>query len=914
MRIQWYELSEQEQTTFRVVRAFIDSRLDQRETIDWALKLGVRERSSRLAVLESVDDQRRRALGEPWSTAWRILEESWEAPNADERASLDGYDLQLRIKSGERSGALIAKIVDLVRPTLDVEALSTFYGKASDRTGPIRSVDDLFRTGLTSKRLENPDLLQLDKIDDPKFLFSLAAELDAAVSSGLEVARRNGWSEAGSRWRIGQLNRVYYVPEIDRGKDEHEPDEFHRGIAPSVKTLYAVVERLLELDTTSAFEFIERWRISRSEIYKRLWAAISRDARAATPEVVASMLKQLNDVEFWEIHWFPEFSELRAKRYSDLSLQDQSEIAARIRKLPPKRLWPKVVTPDEVVVYRESRSIQELRRISLAGGKLPLRDEILLDLEERSEPSRLLKNVDDGFLKSPKATFVAPNSEGKFDLLIGEHRLKAIESSLRSKRMGLQDDPAQRARDWMQQDQNVGLVLADLETATNSGEAFPNVWEWFGWIHKPSASNTGSKSADASGTEGTRVLSLIANLPLRTISDAIDGIAHWLSTWERVIAKLPESFFVWEKIWPVAVNATNAAKPSEPTDFEMVESDSRQTEEAQPKDLDTLNSPVGKLTGVFLASCPSLNIGPAPFDADVNLKTMLYSIVASTGRAKLIGTYRLIEELDYFLNAAPAWAQLNLVEPLNNDNAESIALWRAIGRRTRFTKTLRNIGRAMSIRATDRRLGRETQKSLATSLIVEVLHSHIEKREPVIATALITQMIRSVDDEIRAHLAGVLSRFVKAVSSANSSGISAYSAEQIFRESIEPFLQNIWPQERSLSTPGISREFADLPSATKGMFAEAVEAIERFIVPFDCWSMIDFGLYGEESGLAKLGLIDSFKKAKAFLHLLDLTIGNSEGSVIPSDLSDALAQIDKVAQSLSKTDTFRRLSTAANRS
>ncbi|MBY4606372.1 hypothetical protein K6M90_01615 [Rhizobium sp. 9T] len=59
-----------------------------------------------------------------------------------------------------------------------------------------------------------------------------------------------------------------------------------------------------------------------------------------------------------------------------------------------------------------------------------------------------------------------------------------------------------------------------------------------------------------------------------------------------------------------------------------------------------------------------------------------------------------------------------------------------------------------------------------------------------------------------------------------------------------------------------------------------IRTIARFLVPFECWSMLDYGLYGENDGEGKLALIDDEAKANALLRLLDLTVGTSEGAVI----------------------------------
>jgi hypothetical protein len=174
-------------------------------------------------------------------------------------------------------------------------------------------------------------------------------------------------------------------------------------------------------------------------------------------------------------------------------------------------------------------------------------------------------------------------------------------------------------------------------------------------------------------------------------------------------------------------------------------------------------------------------------------------------------------------------------------------------------------------------------------------------------------LIRSLDDEVRAYGAGTVQRFVREVSTSTGNKELPPSPEELLRGAAKPFLEQVWPQERSLATPGISRALADLPATAGGAFSDAVDAIERFLVPFECWSMLEYGLYGEEDGEPKLSKINNQDKASAFLRLLDRTIGGTETSVVPMDLGDALEQIRKVAPNLVESRQFRRLSTASRR-
>ena len=107
----------------------------------------------------------------------------------------------------------------------------------------------------------------------------------------------------------------------------------------------------------------------------------------------------------------------------------------------------------------------------------------------------------------------------------------------------------------------------------------------------------------------------------------------------------------------------------------------------------------------------------------------------------MIVLHRLIEELPYFLRADHAWTEQTLITPLLNDDGASLALWRAIARRTHFTDVLKIIGSAMAERATDLRLGRETRQRLVFSLVVDALHAFRASRAPAVPNSRVQQML-----------------------------------------------------------------------------------------------------------------------------------------------------------------------------
>jgi hypothetical protein len=90
-------LSDHERAVVTSAVAFLQDRLEQPATIEWALKLDTGDTVKRAAVQDLLDGPRGWQLPQPWQLAWRLIEESWEAP-AERRRNPDHRILE-RIKT-----------------------------------------------------------------------------------------------------------------------------------------------------------------------------------------------------------------------------------------------------------------------------------------------------------------------------------------------------------------------------------------------------------------------------------------------------------------------------------------------------------------------------------------------------------------------------------------------------------------------------------------------------------------------------------------------------------------------------------------------------------------------------------------------------------------------------------------------
>lgn len=891
MRPLWVDLDERERAVFQAVFAFLRSRLADWQSIEWALRLSPGDRAKRIAVLVLIDREVRR-ITEPWNAAWRLIEESWASGGVDEHDTTGQYAAKKRLQDGDRSGALTHFITDLIAPRLKLEA-------RIESTKRPRTIHDLLSMRLTSGTYIDPRTLGLETITEPDFLTSLARSLDSALIRGLEWARQTGWSGQELPWQIGALRRVFHVSADTSG----DPDKYNRGIAPCVKLLYEVVNRLAVVQASRAREFAQHWRAQSSPVHLRLWAALARDAALVDAADISQMLRSVADEQFWSLHYYPEVTELRARRFADLDGSTQATLTARIRKLPPRRLWRKGITRSELENARLGRAIEELRRIQTSAGSLSRRDQDWLTSNGSACPNIPgVVSVDYGFTQGVRARWVGPKPERGYDVLSGEERLKVLETALSTAERRWDDNPAQRAFDWLRENNNALKVIAELETLTDAGASFPNVWNTLGSTHHP-PHEPGSTDRN-SASEAERVFSMLQRLPDSAARQSIDGIAHWLLEWRGHFTSALSG--LWLRLWPMAVDATNARETIDtlpPSEAVIELTDARESR----MEMATLNTPTGQLVSTFVSACPDVREGHPSIEQDTNLRAMRDAILDATGRSRLIALHRLIEDLPYFLAADHGWAEENLLAMLNADDPQATALWRAIARETRFHDVLKPIGEAMAFRAADNRLSRDTRQGLTFSLVIECLHALNEKRDPAVPDHKIMQMLRSVDDEVRVHAAHAVQRFISEVASDTT------TAEELFQRAVGRFLREVWPQERSLVTPSISGAFARIPAAAAGTFSEAVSTVERFLVPFDCWGLYEYGLDTDDSDGSRLAHIDSPDKAAALLRLLDLTVGPSESAVVPHDLSRALEQIRAVAPSLIGGRTYRRLLTAARR-
>ena len=911
------ELDARDRARFRTATSFLEGRLAEPEIVDWALRLRPDRQIERAAIFELLVGLGAPRLPEPYATAWPLILETWFYRATGDSPASALLQIRRRLRRGDRSGNLVDAIANLAAPRLEVKPLQTRPWLPARNPRRPKKLGDLLSASLTSASLgldfpEHCIDIGLDEITDAAFLHAVACALMSAVDRGLYIAHRiYGGNELDWPPMAAPL-RVYFVPSETGLRDRDgpggrlfEPDAPIKGVGLAVKLLHAVLQRTAELDAGTARSLIGGRCQSDMAVYRRLWAAVARNADAVSPAEVGEFLTALDDSDFWNFPSFPEFAELRAVRFGDFEPETQALIVKRLRKGLPRKFFPRKMEAEEIRSTRRGFAAMELRRIEIGGGTLPVQDRNWLHKVIEEFPGLEKMAIDGGFRDPWVLPYFLPRAAPKtsFDELEGEARLQALEDALSG------ETSAYRASDWLRQSDHAVHILHDLEGAASLLNRFPRVWDSFGHIH----TQPGSETRDAE-SESARVLALLDRISDATIEAAINGICHWLYIWSEHVIRSDVGRQVWLRIWPSAVKVTNATETGEAADISNA-SIRTEGEGAEPEQFDPFHLPVGKLLRVFFALFQFKNEIRDPFGDGSLLTPMRDCSIAAPGRSGLIAHFQFTQKLPEFLQIAPAWARQRLIDPLLMDNEKSVLLWRAVASTWIDSDVLETIGAEASKRILDDRLGKDTRKDLVSCLVHEGLTALQDRRAPSVSLALISQTLRTADDEIREEAAYEIGQFQDY---AYKSGQGPHALGISFRSIIKPFLERVWPQERFLTTAGVSHHLSCLPAVSGEAFPEAVHEVERFLVPFDPWSMLSYGFHegdmAEQMRIPQLAdVIDDAKKAQALLRLLDLTIGDSENSAIPTDLSVALDRIASKAATLTSYPAFRRLAAAARR-
>ncbi len=690
---------------------------------------------------------------------------------------------------------------------------------------------------------------------------------------------------------LGWQQRVYFV---GKGADK-TVEAVAGGMAPAVKLLHAAVEQLACVAPTRASKILRREFLLGRPVHRRLWAALARGGRLVAPAELREVLQQLTDEELWLPDSYPELSELLALRFGELDSETQQELLARLRHGPGSELWLGV-DADQARDWNLHSAVRQIQQIREAGAILPVEFNEWLDAKLAERPDLGAESAGDGLVSSREVEPERAEPDWELDSYGGRELLTELEGRL------AREEPFYRghAGNWFEN--RVTKVLATMTPGIGTDLDLPHVWRAFGWRHQPPDDERPNGSHRDATAEAAQVLELVATLSNEVVAENVEALVRWWGNWQTHIQPDSVSRRVWLRLWPCAINATNAGSSESPLDVAMGNTEAG-----------VLACGVGRLA-------PKLR-DEHRLSEDAEFGAILKAAVEAPGRAGLVALAWLVCDVGWYLQVDPTWTERYLVPALKECSPKersesSIALWNALGRlglAGGIPPVLATDAMELIERSDDPKLSQWSRQRFLSKFVRDALRAFFHDREPVVDALQLRQLISRLDAEMRSWCATELWRCLVNL------GDDSPSPEKVFRKAVAPFLEQVWPQELDLVSRGVSHSMASIPAASRGEFAAAVDAVERFLVPGSVTSDIEYGLDsredGEEDGKSPLrAIVDTEEKAGALLRLLDLTVGDGEGVSTPLGLDRLLAWIRKKSPELVERPEFARLTMLAQRS
>lgn len=850
----------------RATRLFLESRLTDRETMLWAARLSPDQSAERNAVRDLVRYGSGGRIAEPYCSAWRYILEGWANEITD--ADMTAFHIQSAIQQGLEPRMVLSELVDLVEPRVRIGPV---YGRPRRSRGrrTISKVGDLLPIDLSPVGHASLSDVGLDDVADPALWEELVDRLDGSLVRALHQADR-----LNTQWLANWVARVYPGDE----HQDNDPDRYREGFAPIARLYSAALAKLILGDPLAARRRLDHlgqwpWKLTR-----RLWAAGARVPEVIPAAQIEDWLDNLSDDDIWDLHDYPEFAELRAKRFPDLTAARRAAFEARVRKGPPLSAYRRGLSKDRKRDLQRQAAVLEMRRLAASGVELTVASNTWLesrnDVQGSSEIRSLYIQEHDWPNPEPVALELEdPDLPANLNAALtadpyvsSRDAIDAVAVNWDALFARLNDDPRLLKH---------GRLLGALASTQRD--------LWIGIQPESEEGRLLSAKTDA-------FLNLLPQVPLTALADAAVGLGYWFDGVPPGLLSDPRLREAWLRIWPYAVAETNNRLDREDGSTPL-----RLVEDSEDRIASTaLNSGVGRMLSAFDRMLPRGGAAATAFN-DPQLRAIRDLIVIADGEAGRQGLYRLLLLVRYLDQVDADWTRTHLLRPLREDRDP--ALWDAISRIPLLAPdAFAEIVREQIRKVSDDRLAVELRARLAERVVVPIALA-LEREETLPAPLPeVEQMLRMGGDAVRARCASALVRFLEARPEPGA-----------YARLVKPIITTAWPKDNSALSPALSDALAPLPAAARDAFAESFKDIEGLLVPFDAWSLWEYRLYEKEGDSRTLRALTSEAEAFALLHLLNRTIGYEERAVRPRDLDLALEAIAARSKSASKTLEFARL-------
>jgi len=705
---------------------------------------------------------------------WRFLLASWQ--RTPRKPDIDKYSIEEAAKRDGWSLSLIREAIELYQPYLTVER--SFVVNAPEAR-PEPALETILRLDVEYPRPHEP-------LDIPDDVLSYAVTL---FRQQLEDAIRLESEVSGH-------DNVYF--DSIRADDGDMPDEDSYGLTGHLITFTNMVARLAAFSRDTARREVAGWAAPNAVFTRlRIWASGRADLTA--PEEASRCFLELDDEAFWGSRQNRDLLYALRDRWNDLPRSATTALEKRL--LQSNFPWGQEhENREELIAYYRLNRIHWLSTHGVnfsfnRDAEIASLRAVVPDWTEEASKYTAEPNVSKVRSVETDASAAALEQVPLGEILeaaqnLAKHEMRA--PVLRQPFHGLATARPARA-------------LSALTDAARKGN-FP-AWAWSALL-----SSTGERA------ESPRMLSAIGRRLTRLEPGQLREIAHPATEWMRercgtLFSACPEVFdLVWEALRRSLGDGSGLHKFPSP--------DRRWVDES-------LNSAAGRMLDALFKYPGVAELKPDAGFPDA-WSRKLDQMLALHADDKRYTVVMIASRLAWLYQTDPKWVDTQMLPLSTGDDANTDAFWAGFfwAARAPLPPLYLKLKQAFITLASQQDLRKEHANSLAGILLAgwangndpddsEQLISNLELREVLIHAA----------DDLRTWILWYLQQWAK-------------KPDARLGERLIPFLEQVWPRQRTVRTAQMSGKLIDLALSAPDRFPEIVMAILPRLVPINGHSMV----------------------------------------------------------------------------
>lgn len=627
---------------------------------------------------------------------------------------------------------------------------------------------------------------------------------------------------------------------------EGQPLDVHaHGMVGLVLEMQRLTARLAASDPTAAHAEFLRWSKDDDGIFARLriWAA--GQPTITSPEEAASVLLELSDKAFWGSLHQRDLMMALGIRWGEFSQSARLRLEQKLTSTSYP--WD---NPSRSAEYKDRALVERLRWLAAQGLQFSFEvDRMIADLAARL--GGRLPNVDDAVEDTQPRVFsieTRNNPDSLISLPIAEILPRAAAAEGIDYRTHVQHDPFSGLVD-----RRPVKALAALAYEARNGRMHAEAWGSFFRSEKRER-------------DPTRLLHLIcarlAEMAAGELAEILYSVTEWMRRLaKRLRAELPDQF---ETLWLKLVEAAVA----------LPAADGERYSERNWAD-DGLNRPVGKLTQVLLQDA-SLSGRRRKSGLDLDWKAKMETLLAMPGDLRRQALVFAGFQFVFFWLIDPKWAEATIMPSMESENADGDAFWdgflwaNKVPPPELLTKMRTSIVRKV--------IEGSRRKPITDSLADIILYAWVEwsdRKKPPFTNAQFRETIVEGGPEFGTQVLWNLGRRLQ--------------RKTVSGEKVVLFFSEVWPLQKALKSPEISRALSTFLFKTGHLFTAVSSLIIGRLVPCDSFDAYTIHSEGER------GIIETDPEALLEVLLRLLPTDVSRWPHYTGEILDRLARTPKVS-------------------